>query len=399
MKRKICLFGFVGALFFFSPLSDIFSQTLWRAALIHESAAEIPFLFEFDKEANSKISIINGEERIELQAESYGDSLKVDFEVYDASLVFAVKENEISGNWLRNNYGKTTVMPFRAVKKLKEKQSLLPSTYSAEGKWAVRFKGDSALAVGVFKQVGNEVRGTILTSTGDYRYLNGFTEENKLILSTFNGAFAFKFEADFTKPDEMTGVFYSGLSYLNMWTARRDENAALANPYDMVKIKSGIKPDFSFRDLNGKTVSLSDERFNNKVVIIQILGSWCPNCLDETQFLAQFHRQNRNKGVEVVGLAFERKNSFEEAKPFLEKMIKKFGAEYPILYAGKADRKEAAEKLSFLEQVLAFPTTIILDKKHQIRKIHTGFTGQGTGQYFEKFAREFEMMIEKMCSE
>jgi thiol-disulfide isomerase/thioredoxin len=184
-----------------------------------------------------------------------------------------------------------------------------------------------------------------------------------------------------------------------MWTARKDVNATLKDAYEMLKTKENVKASFNFVDLEGKKVDLEDEKFKNKVVIIQILGSWCPNCLDETQFLAQFYDKYRLKNTEVVALAFERKNSLAEAKPFLEKLIKKYKVNYPVLYAGKADKKEVAEKLSFIDQIIAFPTTIILDKKHQVRKIHTGFSGQSTGKYFEEFVRHFETEIDKLLKE
>ncbi len=391
-------YTFFNLLLFFSSF-QAFSQIQWAASLMHESAAEIPFLFEYDPEIGQNFAIINGEERIELNVETFGDSLKVVFEVYDAALIFSHSGAEIKGYWQRNTYGKITTMPFKAVKKPKLRQSIMPVSRQAEGKWAVNFKGETNAAVGVFRQKNNEVFGTILTTTGDYRYLHGFIDDNKLSFSTFNGAFAFKFEADFTKDDELNGVFYSGLSYMNMWTARKDANATLKDAYEMLKTKENVKASFNFVDLEGKKVDLEDEKFKNKVVIIQILGSWCPNCLDETQFLAQFYDKYRLKNTEVVALAFERKNSLAEAKPFLEKLIKKYKVNYPVLYAGKADKKEVAEKLSFIEQIIAFPTTIILDKKHQVRKIHTGFSGQSTGKYFEEFVRHFETEIDKLLKE
>jgi thiol-disulfide isomerase/thioredoxin len=386
-------------LLIFLTSAQVFSQIRWAASLMHESAAEIPFLFEYDPEIGQNFVILNGEERIELKAETHGDSLKVAFEVYDAALIFLQAGAEIKGFWQRNIYGKITTMPFKAVKKPKLRQSLMPVSRHAEGKWAINFKGESDAAVGVFTQKNNDVLGTILTTTGDYRYLYGIIDENKLSLSTFNGAFAFKFEADFTKDDELSGVFYSGLSYMNMWTARKDEKAVLRDAYEMLKTKENVKAVFNFDNLDGEKLSLENERFKDKVVIIQILGSWCPNCLDETQFLAQFYEKYRAKNTEVVALAFERKNSLAEAKPFLEKLIKKYNVNYPVLYAGKADKKEVAEKLAFIDQIIAFPTTIILDKKHRVRKIHTGFSGQGTGKYFEEFVRHFETEIDTLLKE
>jgi thiol-disulfide isomerase/thioredoxin len=69
--------------------------------------------------------------------------------------------------------------------------------------------------------------------------------------------------------------------------------------------------------LDGKTVSLAGYRYKNKVVIVQILGSWCPNCMDETAYMVNYYKKYHNKGVEVVGLAYERSNDFAKSQKAL----------------------------------------------------------------------------------
>jgi hypothetical protein len=55
--------------------------------------------------------------------------------------------------------------------------------------------------------------------------------------------------------------------------------------------------DFSFPDVYGRLVSLHDQRYKNKVVIVTIGGTWCPNCMDEASFLTA----NRH-GLRAAGL-------------------------------------------------------------------------------------------------
>jgi thiol-disulfide isomerase/thioredoxin len=62
---------------------------------------------------------------------------------------------------------------------------------------------------------------------------------------------------------------------------------------------------FSFPDLNGNIVSNTDARFRNKVVLINITGSWCPNCHDEAPFLSEVYRKYHGRGLEIVALSFE----------------------------------------------------------------------------------------------
>ena len=52
-----------------------------------------------------------------------------------------------------------------------------------------------------------------------------------------------------------------------------------------------------------------------------------------------------------------------------------------------------------LNKVMGFPTTIIIDKKGVVRKIHTGFSGPGTGVYYEKYIAGFENFINKLIKE
>ena len=46
--------------------------------------------------------------------------------------------------------------------------------------------------------------------------------------------------------------------------------------------------------------------FKDKVVLVQLMGSYCPNCLDETKFYSKYYEANKDKGLEIVALAFEK---------------------------------------------------------------------------------------------
>ncbi|RZA31738.1 MAG: redoxin domain-containing protein, partial [Lysobacteraceae bacterium] len=129
-----------------------------------------------------------------------------------------------------------------------------------------------------------------MTATGDYRFLEGQLAGNLLQLSTFDGGFLYLFEATVQKDGSLKGEFWSGKTGYQTWEARKDANASLKDPTKITTLQPGTETiSFTFPDLEGKKVSLSDDQFRNKVVIIQILGSWCPNCLDETAFLAPWY--------------------------------------------------------------------------------------------------------------
>jgi hypothetical protein len=121
--------------------------------------------------------------------------------------------------------------------------------------------------------------------------------------------------------------------------------------------------------------------------------------MDETKFLAPWYQKNKDRGVEIIGLGYERSPDFAISAPKLQKMKKRFGVEYPILMAGIDDKDAARHTLPMLEKVMAFPSTIFIDKNGKVRRIHTGFSGPGTGKYYDEFVEEFNLFVDKLLSE
>jgi peroxiredoxin len=223
---------------------------------------------------------------------------------------------------------------------------------------------------------------------------------DSLFLSTFDGSNAMLFKAAIQPDGSLKGALWSGIKAYKTWTARLDPAAKLPDAMKLTFLKPGFdKVDFSFPDADGNIVSLKDDRFKDKVVIIQILGSWCPNCMDETNFLAPWYKKNKERGVEIVGLAFEHSDKPEVSGPKLKRMISRFDMTYPVLLAGTNTDEATAKALPMLNKVMSYPTTIFIDKKGKVREIHTGFSGPGTGQYYDQFVEEFNGLINKMVSE
>jgi hypothetical protein len=102
-----------------------------------------------------------------------------------------------------------------------------------------------------------------------------------------------------------------------------------------------------------------------------------------------------------VALAFEYAKTKEKAFASMERLKNSLGIEYPMLLAqfGTVNKAEAQKKLPMLNRVLSYPTTVILDKKGKVRKIHTGFNGPATGQKYTDFKKEFEGFIDKLLKE
>jgi hypothetical protein len=102
----------------------------------------------------------------------------------------------------------------------------------------------------------------------------------------------------------------------------------------------------------------------------------------------------------VAGLAYERTADFEKSRKAVLQEKQHFNIPYPLLITGyTSNKKETAKSLPMLNNFLAFPTTIIIDKKGEVRKIYTGFSGPGTGAYYTEFVSEFERLTESLLAE
>lgn len=273
------------------------------------------------------------------------------------------------------------------------------------GNWETIFspnsEDDKYIAKGIFKQNGNKVTGTFRTTTGDYRYLEGVLNGNQLRLSTFDGAHAFLFNAE-VNDNTMAGVFYSGNHWKEPFVAKRNDTFKLPDANQLTYLKEGFDTvAFSFPDEKGNMVSLNDDRFKDKVVLIQIMGTWCPNCLDESKYYSEFYKNNKDQDLEIVALAFEYVKTPEKAFNNIKRLKQDVGIEYPVLLAqhGSASKVKANEKLPMLNHVLSYPTTIFIDKKGDVRKIHTGFNGPATGEKYIEFKNEFEGFVGELLKE
>src|SRR5206468_1545696 len=129
------------------------------------------------------------------------------------------------------------------------------------------------------------------------------------------------------------------------------------------------------------------------------MGSWCPNCMDETAYLAQIYKLYKNKGLEIIAIAYEKTGDFEKAKSNVLRMKNRYNADYEMLITGLTGKEKASESLPFLNGIMAFPTTIIIDKKHLARSVYIGFNGPATGKAYEEYKRKTEMLINKLIKE
>ena len=396
---------------FSSPISfgqNNIPNNSWRAALHREDGRDIIFTFKIIQSGAKKIIyIVNGSEQIKVENTRFKkDSVFIQMPVFESSFKAKTTRDHWDGVWMKGTVGALQVIPFTAERQKPRFMEDAPARYNISGRWAVNFSSDhadTAASIAEFVQNGNKLTGTFLTPTGDYRYQEGIVSGNKFMLSGFDGAHAMLFTGTiFNARTIMDATFYSGAKYKESWKALKNSNATVSTDPTAMFLKQGEeKLNFSFPDLNGKLVSINDARFKNKVVIIQLMGSWCPNCMDETSFLSNYYNSHRNAGVEIISLAYEYSTDFNRSVSSLRKFQKRFNVKYPMLITGVTvkDSLRTQKTLPQVTDIKVFPSSIILDKKGKVRLFETDFFGQGTGQHYLEYTRKFNENIDKLLKE
>jgi thiol-disulfide isomerase/thioredoxin len=389
----------------------------WRGELAIQDQ-QLPFLFEVKAEAGKPIVYLinkglNGEERLRCdEISAAGDSVTIRLHVFDAALVVrADGKNKLKGTWVKYDAKTPYRVPLVATA---SGAALFPSSEAGsqtkfDGTWRTEFKGDDTKpyqAVGIFQRSqpntpSGATTGTFLTSTGDYRYLNGRSAGDKLELATFDGNHAFLFTANKQPNGTLKGDFYAGKSGHETWSATLDPTAKLPDADTLTYLKKGeSRLNFKFPSVfEGGSISPTDPKYRGKVVVIQVLGSWCPNCMDETKFLAPWYEKNKARGVEVIGLGYERMSEYDQAAARLRQMKERLQVGYDLAVAGVSNKDSVAKSMPQLAKFMAFPTTIFLDKKGVVRSIHTGFSGPGTGKYYTEETASFNRTVDKLLKE
>jgi thiol-disulfide isomerase/thioredoxin len=374
------------------------------------STGELPFNFEviYDNDSTWHIVLINGEERLVERNVSMGrsrgtanDTIRIDFTLFDTHLHAVVKEDIMQGYWYvhsKENYR----IPFTAYHGQKDrfvKNIDKPATTDFGGKWEVTFepgKEDEYKAIGEFFQRDGRLSGTFMTETGDYRFQEGIVEENKLWLSSFDGTHAFLFNAKMMDDGSLSGIFRSGKHYTSNWIAKKNEEFQLTSP-DSMSVKTKDMFSIQLPNTEGEMTTFPEPP-NGRIKVLQVSGTWCPNCMDETNFLVDYLSQNKDLPLDVVGIFFERYADEEKALPILKNYARELNITYPILFGGKAGRERTSEVLTMIDQLRSYPTMIILDKQNKVRRVHTGFAGPATSE-FTRFSKDFDQFVRELIAE
>ena len=398
----------VSSAFLLLFITNVFSQEKfsiagkWLGKFPLQDGKEIPFIFEIINNKNqASLFFINDTEKYPGgKVVRMGDTLFIALDQFDNEIVFGINKNQTLSGYFRkqNKIGIPSLVT--ASKNLKKHGVIeLAPIADITGKYAVEFTNDigkKVKSVGLFKQKGNELSATFLRVSGDSRYSFGDINGNRFNLSVFIGAGPLLFTGTINNEGTIIGE-QIGLKSKQTFIAIKDVNAVLPSSKELTLINTPDKGfNFSFKNIQGKTITLNDPRYLNKPVIITIGGTWCPNCADEAMLLSKWYKNNKQRGIEIVTIQFEVENNFEYAQKTMRRFKQKFDIQYEMVFGGISENAKVVEAITGLEKFYGFPTTIFLDKNRNITKIHTGFSGPATGKYYDQFIKEFNEEVNKL---
>jgi thiol-disulfide isomerase/thioredoxin len=378
----------------------------WTAWL-DSPGGELRFELDFSRDPGEPLRawLVNGPERVEIPSvRVQGPALELEIEHYDSVIVATVDDDgqHLEGVWSKvRGRERFVTLDFHArfgIERSLPNPANMPPDWT--GRWAVDFASDDLPAVGLFDQDRTRLVATFMTSTGDYRYLAGDVSiDGSFEVSVFDGAHAFLFRARPTADGGLEGDFYSGDSWHDTWTARRDESARLADEFAQTTWRSQASlAELVLPDLDGRPRSLADPEFAGRAILIQLFGSWCPNCHDETAYLVDVDRRFRERGLVILGLAFELTGDFARDANQVRAFQQRWDVRYPLFVAGPADKRAASLAFPAIDELRSYPTTIFMHGDGRVRSVHSGFKGPATGKEHKALRREFEALIEELLS-
>jgi peroxiredoxin len=393
MRHLLLLSGLAAALS--AQTSPPSLNGLWSAT-VTVNDREIPFRMGFSTQDGVHSWFFNGDERVPSTSGSFESGrLVLRFDHYAARLEAQLANGELTGTYGREG----RVYPFHAV-------AYQPSTASTEkapniaGLWDVEVesaKGEKAWHL-IVHQNGSEVSAAILRVDGDTGLLTGGYRDGQFTLSHFSGARP-SLVILTLEPDGSIELVQNGkkLTAVRSTEARAKGLPAPDDPMQHTTVKNPGEPlRFAFPALDGRIVSNTDARFQGKVLLVAIGGSWCPNCHDEAPYLQELYRKYRASGLEVVDLSFEEADQLKDPAR-LRAFIKQYGIEYTVLLPGEPSELNA--KIPQAVNLNAWPTTFFVGRDGRIRAIHTGFAGRASGELHDQMIHEIESTLRQLLAE
>jgi peroxiredoxin len=374
----------------------------WNATVLNKAGDEVAFTLDVKREGDRVVgALVNGDDRVvSTDGQFDGHTLKLRYDFYDGELTAALAGARLEGSFDRQWRHEKLSRAFKATRRTEPDRLQQARGGPVDGDWLLRVgdQGKERVWRASFRQTGNQVTGTIIPLSGDWGTLTGSFDGEHLAISRFDGINAHLFTASLTTRGTLEGRLDSELKV----TAERPASSALSAPDagNVTRVKNPAEAfRFSFPDADGHTISSTDARFQNKVIVVTITGSWCPNCHDEAEVLKPLYEKYHDRGLEIVSLAFEYTGDVSRDAEQLRIFSRRHQISYPVLLAGTTDEGDVVKKLPQFENFSAFPTTLFIGRDGLVKRVHAGFDGPATGERYTRLKAEVEETIRRLLDE
>jgi thiol-disulfide isomerase/thioredoxin len=383
-------------LFFAAFSGTVFSQSHLIVFKVEDKS--IPCRIDLLNE--SRWEVVNGVERIPIDIKWGKDStFTSSLPLFSTYLEGKKEKGIVTGEWVDPTRTGDYRIPFQIVNnKIREFDTKVHVPIHL--KYKIVFEDDTVPAI-LEMEIGREenvVYATVLTETGDYRYLQGEPFDNsRFYLSAFDGTHLFYLAGQLVD-NKIEGVFMSGKHYMAKFKGEADATFELPKADELTWMKNP-KETLSLKlNEDAKTErSFGEKDWKEKVTLVQIMGTWCPNCTDESRFVKSMYEKYHKQGLEVVPVSFERGTDKQVAFTRVNSQAKQMALPYPVYLGSGADSPQKAAALVFsqLNHVMSFPTLILIGKDGKVKKVWTGFYGPGTGVHYTEHTKEIENVLLK----
>ena len=381
-------------------------DSIWTGTMTLANQKQLPIRMSMNLASRPPSgSFIVGDEQTSIpEIQIVGDSIIVLLAEYQAALRGVWDGKQWAGSFFR--YRKDTLLlPFTVrpgERQERQAQESFPSTaIRLTGSFRVYYHDPDCIdstSSAKFWTRGDSVFGTFIDPSGDHGLMAGVQRGDSAWLGRFIGWQANLIELYFEE-GSWKGKYYARQFPPEVFTLVPRPGAEKEQlDKRRTRMKDPRKP-FRFEGLtiDGDTVRYTDDRFRGKGLIIDIMGTWCHNCLDEVPLLQRLYDEFNAEGLEIVGLSFEVTEDPAIGRNNLAIYRKRHGLTFPLLYAGSLEEKHVEQSLrSQLEDFFAYPTTLFIDRSGRVRDVHWGFKGPGTGEDYQREVERFYQLVEEV---
>ena len=334
--------------------------------------------------------LLNGPERLTARANGAGTYRLPPF---DGIITGTWENGQFEGQWndqLREAYRvRLTAIPARHAKH--SNHSDVPTT-----SWDLYLPATDSTPMGtlLLQRNDEQLSGTVATPTGDMRHLSGNVDGSEhWKFGTFDGAHLYQFIS--TEIDGgLSGTFYSGNHYSAPFRAIQRQEPPLMPPAQ-VAVLDTVPVHMHWLAPGGTTRTWTLDSLPADVVVIDIMGTWCPNCLDEIRLLKKLAATY----TEAAFLSFAFERNAEEQPDAARLRIQRFRDDLQIPWemhlAGPASKRSASQAFPFLKEVPSFPTTLFMHRDGRIIT-HSGFNGPATGPAYQQEEESFKNSLDSL---